>query len=407
MARTIPALSGLTLPQVDRFLSGMPIVAGDGVAPGRWLDVALASNLAYAVDGMGPCANLAWQDGQINDLAGAYSGAADWVKLRLPASYPDTAANLMARLRLRAWGETGTGVATVTLTAVGAAGSAVVTLGTPFGRFPAPASPAILDVASGIADDGDGAGPYVDLDLRLSGFVKALQSVHLDWLEYTFAGTGGGGTYPAAAAWPAGAVGDFVAADTADFVDDAPLSSDLLFQRSSQWRDELERRRVKLLWASAQPDGSSAPDQYWHMAPHRLLSVAPMVTSPGEDVEPWTVAAYCHPDATETEWVFVGQVDAAGVFTELTRLEVPPDPAFALTGQWYQRTFTPIPSSDLGAPPAHAGMLHLAVIASGAAPVGDTEVLIERNGAYADARQANFPAAASAFRVRTVVVWGP
>jgi hypothetical protein len=391
MARTVPAVSAsLRMPELERFTAGQPIVAGDAVTnTGRWLSVGLASNLAYAVDACGPAASMSWGDGQIT---GTYTTGGD-MQVRLPVIGP-LAGSIMARLRLRVWGSSTTSY-TVTLTTA-TAGSVAVTVNGAFSRYPAPASPQILDVAADVVDGGD-VGFYVDAVLTLDGDVGELRSVHLDWMELAYTGTAGR-YLTASTTLPAGQLGNFVPADDAELATDSTVSADLLFDRRQQWPEQYGRRRVKLAWFQPLPAGVETASQYAHMAPVRLRALAHMPPAPVGQDEFWTVAVYAIADAADDMNVYVLRDDGKREeIEELARVTVPGGSA---TG-WFMATFQPTLRRSLGGPQAYAGLSSLFVVADGAVPIDG-----RGRAPFADARQSGY-GAATALRVQSVFVWGP
>ena len=396
MARTIPAaVTAVTnLPALERFTAAQPIVAGDPTTNvGRWASVGLVANLAYAVDAAGPAVTLSWQDGQIS---GTYA-AGGRIDLRIPAVGPDAGDSIMGNLRLRVWGNSAAGTGTVTLTTA-TAGSVVVTLAAPFTRYPAPASPQILDVAADVVDGGD-AGYYVDVVITLDADITLITAITLDWCEYGFTGAGSG--YPAAGTFPAGAVGNFVPSDDAELANDSVVSSDLLFDRRQQWAEQFGRRRVKLAWAGAVPPGTESATQYRHAPPVRIRAAAPVVPRPVTQPELWTIAAFCLPNSAGTLGVRVGYGDGTPQgFTELAVLPIP-DTAYPTAG-WYMATFEVDPIRQLGAPQGFAGMLELVAFSDGAVPIGGDGTLV-----LVDGRQSGIPSASLEFRCYSIIVWGP
>lgn len=396
MARTIPSIAtGIAnTPALERFTASQPIVAGDSVTNvGRWASVGLAANLAYAVDACGPAVTVSWQDGQVS---GTYT-AGGRIDLRIPAIGPVAGASILGNLRLRVWGNSATTTGTVTLETA-SAGSVVVALAPTFTRYPSPLAPQILNVAADIVDGGD-AGFYVDAWITLDAIVTSIESITLDWCEYGFDGTGTG--YPGAGALPAGAVGNFVPADTAELATDSALSADLLFDRLQQWPEQFGRRRVKLAWAGAEPAGAVTAANYRHMPPVRIRAAAPVVPRPVGQPELWTIAAYCVPNSAGTSRVRVGFGDGTPHgFTQLAALPIP-DTAYPTPG-WYMLTFDATPIRQLGAPQSFAGLLELVVISDGAAPIGG-----DGESYYVDGRQTGIPSASIEFRCYSVIVWGP
>ena len=249
MARTVPGRSGegIRVPDVNQHLAGLPIVAG-GAAPGgplgQWRDAGLARNLAWVADGAGAVHGMAWKG------AGLSGTLTDEMHVRVPV--PSAS---LARVRLRVWAE-GDPANTAAISIESATvGPSAVTVGNgPAGRYPAPGSDVIIDAGPDVVVDPD-AGPYVDLVVKTSGVWGALASVHLDLVE-----PGAPANYPTNdTTLAAGIVGDFVPADTADYVAGLPLGADTLFEHAEQWGEQWDRRKVAYSWAEFDRVGGAFP----------------------------------------------------------------------------------------------------------------------------------------------------
>jgi hypothetical protein len=249
MARTVPGRSGegLRVPDVNRHLAGLPIVAG-GAAPGgplgQWRDAGLARNLAWVADGAGAVHGMAWKG------AGLSGTLTDEMHVRVPV--PSAS---LARVRLRVWAE-GDPANTAAISIESATvGPSAVTVGNgPATRYPAPGSDVIIDAGPDVVVDPD-AGPYVDLVVKTSGEWGALSSVHLDLVE-----PGAPANYPTHdTTLAAGIVGDFVPADTDDYVAGLPLGADTLFEHAEQWPEQWDRRKVAYSWAEFDRTGGAFP----------------------------------------------------------------------------------------------------------------------------------------------------
>jgi len=261
MPRTVPGRGvgqeGVRVPDALRHMAGLPIVAGGAVATGptgQWRDVALARNLAWVADGMGTQFGMAWRG---TALTGAL---ANTMRVRLPVPSASH-----ARVRLRVWA-TGSAGATITLASATVGPTALVVGAGPFGRYPAPGADLIIDAGADVVVDAD-AGPYVDLVLVTSGSWGKLESVHLDLVE-----AGAPASYPTAnTTLAAGAVADFVPADTDDYAAGLPLGSDTLFEHLAQWPAQWDRRKVALSWAEFNRVGGGLPPRRMHC----VVRVAP------------------------------------------------------------------------------------------------------------------------------------
>jgi hypothetical protein len=249
MARTVPGRSGegLRVPDVNQHLAGLPIVAG-GAAPGgplgQWRDAGLARNLAWVADGMGAVHGMAWKGAGLSGIL------TDEMHVRVPV--PSAS---LARVRLRVWAE-GDPANTAAISIESATvGPSAVTVGNgPAGRYPAPGAPVIIDAGPDVVVDPD-AGPYVDLVVKTSGEWGALSSVHIDLVE-----PGAPTSYPTNnTTLPSGIVGDFVPADTDDYVAGLPLGADTLFEHAEQWPEQWDRRKVVYSWAEFDRTGGAFP----------------------------------------------------------------------------------------------------------------------------------------------------
>jgi hypothetical protein len=249
MARTVPGRSGegIRVPDVNRHLAGLPIVAGaalPGGPTGQWRDVGLSRNLAWVADGMGAVHGMAWKG------AGLSGTLTDEMHVRVPV--PSAS---LARVRLRVWAE-GDPANTAAISIESATvGPSTVTVGNgPATRYPAPGSDVIIDAGPDVVVDPD-AGPYVDLVLTTSGEWGALSSVHLDLVE-----PGAPANYPTNdTTLPSGIVGDFVPADTDDYAAGLPLGADTLFEHAEQWAEQWDRRKVAYSWAEFDRAGGAFP----------------------------------------------------------------------------------------------------------------------------------------------------
>jgi hypothetical protein len=254
MARTVPGRSGegIRVPDVNQHLAGLPIVAG-GAAPGgplgQWRDAGLARNLAWVADGRGAVHGMAWKG------AGLSGTLTDEMHVRVPV--PSAS---LARVRLRVWAE-GDPANTAAISIESATvGPSTVTVGNgPATRYPAPGSDVIIDAGPDVVVDAD-AGPYVDLVVKTSGEWGALSSVHLDLVE-----PGAPANYPTNdTTLASGIIGDFVPADTDDYVAGLPLGADTLFEHAEQWPEQWERRKAVYSWAEFDRVGGELPPPRKH-----------------------------------------------------------------------------------------------------------------------------------------------
>lgn len=256
MARTVPgrAGEGIRIPDVTRHLAGLPIVAG-GAAPGgplgQWRDVGLARNLAWVCDGMGAALGMTWRG------AGLTGALANTMHLRLPVPSKE-----LANVRLQVWA-TGAGANNAAISIESATvGPSTVTVGNgPFGRYPAPGAPVIINAGPDVVTD-PAAGSYVDLEIKTTGNWGSLQSVHVDLVE-----PGAPTNYPTNnTSLPAGNVDAFVPADTDDYAAGLPLGADTLREHLEQWPEQWDRRKIAIHWAEFDRTGGELP-------PRRLRSV--------------------------------------------------------------------------------------------------------------------------------------
>jgi len=241
----------------------------------------------------------------------------------------------LARVRLRVWAE-GDPANTAAISIESATvGPSAVTVGNgPAGRYPAPGSDVIIDAGPDVVVD-PAAGPYVDLVVKTSGEWGALSSVHLDLVE-----PGAPANYPTNdTTLPSGIVGDFVPADTDDYVAGLPLGADTLFEHAEQWPEQWDRRKVVYSWAEFDRVGGELP-------PPRKHGLLRSVAGAGQRV---TLAIYV-PDTTNGTRATVFRVTGTGVDMQrefITRVAVAP----AATPGWHMSTATVrLGGVDLGSP---------------------------------------------------------
>jgi hypothetical protein len=351
MARTVPGRSGegIRVPDVNRHLAGLPIVAGaalPGGPTGQWRDVGLSRNLAWVADGMGAVHGMAWKG------AGLSGTLTDEMHVRVPV--PSAS---LARVRLRVWAE-GDPANTAAISIESATvGPSTVTVGNgPATRYPAPGSDVIIDTSPDVVVDPD-AGPYVDLVLTTSGEWGALSSVHLDLVE-----PGAPANYPTNdTTLASGIVGDFVPADTDDYVAGLPLGADTLFEHAEQWAEQWGRRKVAYSWAEFDRVGGAFP-------PPRKRAVFRSVAGAAQRV---TFAIYV-PDTTNGTNAYLFRAYGTGRTLDkqfLAYLEV----AAGATPGWHMvTTAVRLDGVDLGSPAVGLdafGELQVAIF--GAAVPGD------------------------------------
>jgi hypothetical protein len=351
MARTVPGRGGegLRVPDVNRHLAGLPIVAGGalpGGPTGQWRDVGLSRNLAWVADGMGAVLGMAWKG------AGLSGVLTDEMHVRVPV--PSAS---LARVRLRVWA-TGHADNTAAISIESATvGPSTVTVGNgPAGRYPAPGSDVIINAGPDVVVDAN-AGPYVDLVVRTSGRWGALASVHLDLVE-----PGAPANYPTNdTTLPSGIVGAFVPADTDDYVAGLPLGADTLFEHAEQWPEQWARRKMVYAWAEFDRVGGEFP-------PPRKRAVFRSVAGAAQRV---TFAIYV-PDTTNGTNASVFRVYGTGRSIErqlLAYLQV----AAAATPGWHMVTTSArLDGVDIGSP------------AVGLAAFGELQVTIRGAGVPAD-----------------------
>lgn len=380
MARTVPAWVDRTVPDYQRFMSGLPIRSAD------WLDCLQASNLTAATGRHGAQFGMAWKG---TGITGTLGVGTHNIKVALPVPDSD-----LSRLRVRIWAEAGAGTAGNVEMFSASAGPVAATAAGAFTRY----SSAVLDVSADVVTADADAGPYVEATLRARDDFVRLDSIHVDSVERGF------GTYPGAAtALSAGVNGGIVSFDDGEAAVDSPASADLLFDVRANATQLATRRQVRACWADW-VDATAGPPQTYRanggLAPQRIPCMLPI---PQGGVMKLTLAAQVSaaPASARSVWLVAltpdGSIDGA------------PLAEWSVSSLGLNLSTVAVPMArirsrfDKGCPPAGLlGYLHCALIVEGAIPQRDRLALDGSRSSVADDDIIN-----GGWVLNSLTLWGP
>jgi len=270
VARTVTSWANREAPSVLRFISGLPVRDVDWRALGR------AQNLTHATGRHGQQFGMAWKG---TGLTGSLAAGSHNIVLTLPVPDPD-----LARFRVRVWADAAAG-SPGKVELIAPLGGTVSANSAVTGTVTRYAS-GVVNATPDVALDAD-AGHYVTMTLRAQGDFASLESVHVDSIERGFS------TYPGAdSTLPAGLTGGIVPIDDDETVQDAPVSSDLLFDARANLAVLADRRQVRGCWADWYDFVGGSPYTYrpnGGLAPQRIPVMLPI---PQQGVMKLTLAAH-------------------------------------------------------------------------------------------------------------------